>query len=31
MRVDNLYRFGFIDKNVDVYLVFSSYFSCAEV
>ncbi|XP_034313756.2 tuberin isoform X2 [Magallana gigas] len=31
MRADNLYRLGFIDKNVDAHLAFSPYLSCAEV
>lgn len=31
MRADNLFRLGFMDKNVDAHLAFSPYLSCAEV
>ncbi|XP_061175149.1 tuberin-like isoform X1 [Saccostrea echinata] len=31
MRADDLYRLGFIDKNVDAHLAFSPYLSCAEM
>ncbi|XP_022317676.2 tuberin-like isoform X3 [Crassostrea virginica] len=31
MRADNLYRLGFMDKNVDAHLAFSPYLTCSEV